>query len=215
MIYRSSSRRRRQVDRQLADLEKVRSRAGALLTLCLAELAALSAGASRVFTHSWLILPWALSAACVLLSVGGAIALLTAQAQFRRVDTAGIALVPPSRARRVAAQSYAEVVGMGEETIATRITVLRDGVLLAVVAALLYASVWPAVTLGASGGNTPDPVTSTFPGQPTMNVLVPSPASSGGASCLTCTPSSVPSSSTSLTTPRTNAPGPLPTSPTP
>jgi hypothetical protein len=199
---------RRQIDRQLSDLEKVRSRAGALLTLCLAEVAALSAGASRVFTHSYLIPIWVLSVGSALLSTGGAIALLTAQAQFGRIDTMGIALVP-TQVRRVAALSYAKAVGIGEETIATRITVLRDGVLLAILAALLYAAVWPAAVLSAGNdGTTPSPRTSSAPSGAAIYVIVPSPAVNGGTPCPTCTPSSALSSSTKPASPRMSAPNP-------
>lgn len=204
---------RRQVDRQYADLEKVRGRAGGLLTLCLAELAALSAGANRLFTHAnpWLITAWALSVVFVLLSMGGAIALMTAKANFTRIDTAGLALVR-HQIRRVAATSYAQIVGLGEQTVAARITVLRDGVLLAIVAAILYAAVWPVITLGASNGQNPGPATSsTAPSSPAPTIT-PSHSISGGTLCLTCTPSSAPSSST---TTRTSVPSPLRSSPPP
>lgn len=185
---------RRQIDRQLADLEKLRSRAGALVTLCLAELAALSAGASRIFGSAHLTAVWSLSVIAVLLALGGALALLSAQAKFGRTDTMGLA-VSKSQINRVAALSYAKSVSQGEEAIATRITVFRDAVLLAIVGAILYAVVWPVATLSTSDDT-------------------PSPATSGETACQTCTPSS-PSSPTSPETTSPTSPSPTPPSPHP
>lgn len=136
---------RRQLDRQRADLEALRGRATALLTLCLAEVGLLSAGAATVFEHRLLIIPWAISVIAVLLSLGGAIALVSARADFNSVSTMGLAAADPPL-NRVAALTYAKSVSAGDVTIATRITVFRGAVLLAVIGAILYATVWPATT---------------------------------------------------------------------
>jgi hypothetical protein len=185
---------RRQIDRQLADLERLRGRAGALVTLCLVELAALSAGASRIFGSAPLTAVWSLSAMAVLLALGGALALLSAQAKFGRTDTMGLA-ASKSQVHRVAALSYAKSVSQGEETIATRVTVFRDAVLLAIMGAILYAVVWPATTL------------STFNEKP-------SPAATGEQACPTCTPSS-PSLPASPVTTSPISPSLAPPSPNP
>jgi hypothetical protein len=50
------------------------------------------------------------------------------------------------------AAGYADSVGYGEETVRARITVLRDGVSLAVAAALLYAAIWPLHLHRRQGG---------------------------------------------------------------
>ncbi|WP_329007639.1 hypothetical protein OG271_18160 [Micromonospora rifamycinica] len=164
---------RRQLDRQLADLEKTRSRAATLLTIGLAELAVLATSANRVFL---LGVParvvWAISALLVVLTIGGAASLLTSRADFGRLETRQLA-GGPMPVLRQAALGYAHTVGTGEETVRTRITVLRDGVLLAVTAALLYAVIWPFVTAAKTQ---PSPV--------------PRPSSNGVSTCPeTCTPS--------------------------
>ena len=187
------SEARRQVDRQRADLESLRSRSNAVLTICLAEIALLSAGASKVFKHGWLIFPWTMSTLAVLLALGGAISLLSARADFGGVNLMGLAASDPPL-HRVAAKSYAETVGTGDVTIAARITVFRDAVLLAIVGAILYAVVWPAVALQNS------------------NVQQPKPTVSEVATCSTCTPSLQPQPSPSATQP-TSVPTPPPGSP--
>lgn len=181
---------RRQIDRQLADLEKNRARAATLLTIGLAELAVLAASANRVFP---LGVParvvWAISALLVVLTIGGAASLLTSRADFGRLETRQLA-VGPMPVLREAAFGYADAVGLGEETVRTRITVLRDGVLLAVMAALLYAVIWPFVTTAKTQ---PDPA--------------PSPSFSGANTCpVTCTRSSPDRPSPTTTATRNRAP---------
>lgn len=170
---------RRQLDRQLADLEKNKSRAATMLTVGLVEIGVLAAGANRVFaTGFWAIAIWAVSATLALLALGGAISLLTSSAAFDRLDTRQVAEATRPVLRQVAL-GYAHAVGAGEETIRTRITVLRDGVLLAVVSALLYAIVWPAAST-APDRSTPQPS--------------PSGASAScPATCTTSSPTSQPS----------------------
>ncbi len=156
---------RRQVDRQLSDLEGIRSRAGTLLTLSLAEIGVLSASASRVFSHGALIITaWTLSLILAILAAGGAASIVTSRADFGRINTQSLARVSSPVLRR-AAIGYARAVGQGEETIRTRITVFRDSVLLVVLAGILYALVWPLTTFSEQDK------------QP----LVPSPT--GGSTC--------------------------------
>ncbi len=187
---------RRQIDRQLADLEKNRARAATMLTVSLAELAVLAASAQRVFLKGFLASTiWAISAVLVVLAIGGAASLLTSAAAFGRLETRDLA-TGPTPVLRQAALGYAHAVGHGEETIRTRITVLRDGVLLIVVAALLYAVLWPFV--------------STTPSDPT-----PRPSPTGAPACpTTCTPSS-PSDPSPTTTTASRVPGPTSGTPTP
>ncbi|UQU66838.1 hypothetical protein COUCH_11450 [Couchioplanes caeruleus] len=148
---------RRQTDRQLADLEKNRARAATLLTIGLAELAVLAASAGRVFPLGVPVrVVWAISAVLVVLTIGGAASLLTSRADFGRLETRHLA-AGPMPVLREAALGYAHAVGLGEETVRTRITVLRDGVLLAVMAALLYAVIWPVVTTAKTPGTAPRP----------------------------------------------------------
>lgn len=134
---------RRQLDRQQGDLERIRSRGATLVTVGLAEIALLSSGARRAFSAGgWETAAWASAAVLVVLGLAGAAAVLTAKSVFGRTDTAMAAGLAPPVLRPLAC-AYAEQVGYGEETVRTRLTVLRDAVLLLVVGALVYAALWP------------------------------------------------------------------------
>lgn len=64
---------RRQLDRQQADLERVRSRAATLVTVALVEIALLSSGARRAFADgAWATAGWGAAALLVLLGLAGA-----------------------------------------------------------------------------------------------------------------------------------------------
>jgi hypothetical protein len=70
----------------------------------------------------------------------------------------------PDRCRRSAAlptlaRGYVESTGYGEQTVAARVTLLRDGVLLAVAAAILYAVIWPFTSTGGAADRHPGPST--------------------------------------------------------
>ena len=136
---------RRQLDRQMADLDRIRSRGVTLVTVGLAELALLARGARTTFAHgTGATVAWTFAALLVLFGLGGAAALLTAKAEFGRTDTVKAAgEVPP--VLRPLALAYAQQAGYGEETVRTRLTVLRDAVLLLVVGALVYAGLWPFI----------------------------------------------------------------------
>jgi hypothetical protein len=134
---------RRQLDRQLGDLERLRSRGATFVTVGLAEIALLAGGASTYFDHGWLTkFAWMLSGVLVVLGLAGAAALLTARSVFARTDTRQIAQ-SPSPLLPILAHAYATSTDIGEETVRTRITVLRDTVYLQVLGALVYASAWP------------------------------------------------------------------------
>lgn len=134
---------RRALDRQEADLEHIRSRAGTLLTIGLAEIAVLSALAARSFVHGAVIVTlWCLSAIAIVLAVGGAASVLTSQARMGRFDIRQIAAHTPPLLRS-SARDYLQSLGHGEETVRTRLTVVRDAVLLETLAALLLAVAWP------------------------------------------------------------------------
>lgn len=183
---------RRQLDRQLADLEKNKSRAATMLTVGLAEIGLLAAGANRALTHApWTGAVWVVSALLALFALGGAVSLLTSQAIFGRVDMPAIA-TGSTPVQQQFAIGYAQSVGLGEETIRTRITVLRDGVLLAVASAMLYALIWPFISSSPEQKNDPPP----------------NPSGASTACPVTCTPSS-PNSPPDRTRPQgSSAPGP-------
>jgi hypothetical protein len=196
---------RRQLDRQLADLERTRSRAGTLLTVGLAEIAVLSASAHRVFGHGLVLaILWFLSAALAILAVGGAASLLTSQARFGRTDTRQLATGPVPVLPSLAL-AYAAAVGLGEETIRTRITILRDGVLLAVVSALMYAAVWPFVSIeGTQQTDLPIPTHSGAPVPCTTTYITTYPAGSrpSDGTMMTSMPTGLTSPQPALSSPR-------------
>jgi hypothetical protein len=134
---------RRTLDQQETDLERIRSRAAALLTLGLAEIVALSALAPHAFVHGPVIaILWCFGATTVVLAIGGAAAVLTAQARMGYVNPQHIAPAPSPLLPHLA-REYLQSLSEGEVTVRTRLTVLRDAVLLETIAALLLGSVWP------------------------------------------------------------------------
>jgi hypothetical protein len=134
---------RRTIDQQDADLEHIRSRAGTLLTIGLAEIAVLSALATRSFKHGPVVaILWCLSAVAIVLAIGGTTSVLTSQARMGRVDIRQVASGSPPFLR-CTARGYLEMLGHGEETVRTRLTVMRDAVLLETLTALFLAAAWP------------------------------------------------------------------------
>jgi hypothetical protein len=199
---------RRQLDRQLADLDRNRTRAATLLTISVGEVAVLSASAHRAFSNGPVAtVAWAISALLAVLAAGGAASLLTSQARFDRLDTRHLVEGRLPALRNVAL-GYARSVGTGEETIRTRVTVLRDGVLLAVLAALLYAIIWPFTYEQSDPAPTapPSPSGATSPCQPTCTRSSLSPSLPTGAPTVSPGP---------VTTTGPNGPSPTPSSPRP
>lgn len=190
---------RRQLDRQLSDLEHIRSRANALLTLCIAEIAVLSASAERTLGSGQVpTLLWLVSATFAALAAAGAASVSTSRAVFGRIDTQGIARSNAPILRR-AADTYPRLVDEGETTLNTRTTVLRDAVLLAVAAAVIYAVVWPFTSRGGADA----------PAAPTPSIGVPTcqPTCTGTppVSCPTSEPAHSPTA-TVTTTPQSAPP---------
>ena len=168
---------RRQLDRQFSDLKDIRSRAGKLLTVGLAEVGVLAASAQLAFPRGALLLTtWALSMLLALLSVGGAASLIVSRAPFGGIETSKLARVRTPVLGRLA-DSYARSVGEGEETIRTWTTVLRDAVLLAVVAAILYAGIWSLTSLRPDASKQPATPTPGVPScSPTCTTFSPNPS---------------------------------------
>lgn len=133
---------RRQLDRQLGDLERIRSRSAVLVTVGIAEIGILAAGMKQTFEAGyWTFSLWILSSIAVTLGLLGAAAVLTASAQFGRIETKMVAALSPPVLYKTA-EGYAESTGLGECTVATRLTVFRSAVLLLIAAAVIYACAW-------------------------------------------------------------------------
>jgi hypothetical protein len=136
---------RRTLDQQETDLDRIRSRSATLLTLGLAEIAALSALAPHAFAHGPVVATlWGLGAAAIVLAIGGAAAVLTVQARMGYVDPQKVASVSAPLLPHLA-QEYLRSLGDGATTVRTRLTVLRDAVLLETIAALLLGGIWPFI----------------------------------------------------------------------
>lgn len=145
---------RRQFDRQMADLDRIRNRAGALATVSLALAAAVVTRSSAVLErHAVLVVLWVAAAALAALSVAGAASVLSAQAVFGRTDTR-MSAEGPRPTHKHLAEAYVEQVSIGEETVRTFLTVFRDAVTLAVLSALAFLLVL-AGTLHSPDSKTP------------------------------------------------------------
>ncbi|MER7804575.1 hypothetical protein ABTX71_30010 [Streptomyces parvulus] len=147
---------RRQLDRQMADLDRIRNRAGALATISLGLTAAVVTKSADILERHWtLIILWAFACTLALLAVAGAASVLSARAVFGSTDTK-MAAEGPRPLDRYLAEAYAENVAVGEETVRTFLTVFRDAVTLAVVSALMFLLVLAGLARNP-GGTTPDP----------------------------------------------------------
>jgi hypothetical protein len=138
---------RRQLDRQSIDLNSLQTRSTAVVTVTLAELALIIAGLRHLDeTSTWFLLAWIPATAITILAAAGAVSVATSRAVMGRLDTAiASELTPPLRKK--IALGYVNQVGVGEETIRTRLTVLRGSVTLAALGAILYAPVFAGLAL--------------------------------------------------------------------
>jgi hypothetical protein len=124
----------RQLDRQLSDLEEIRGRAQWLFTVGAAITASLG-GAFRTVGPTnptlWLV-------AFIVLSYGvaGAAAIMTVRADFATIDTAKLSQSTPPILKSLAT-SYSRMLRIGEDTVATRLTVFRQAVFVVVIGGYL------------------------------------------------------------------------------
>jgi hypothetical protein len=130
---------RRQLDRQLARFDRVRTNAQFLFTTALALLIVLAAAAHR--TDGLLTIAWGFGLAVVTLGLLGAASVLVVKSDFGAIDTA-LFTNSSSAPMRELATAYAQQVGVGENTVAARITVYRDAVWLVLLGAIVQLIVW-------------------------------------------------------------------------
>lgn len=134
---------RRQVDRQFADLERIRGRSQNLLTISLALGAVIVASFKSIALAGLApFLFWTASASSLLFSLLGAAAIMTVRADLGIVDTARLTLLDPPPIGGDLAAAYSRVIRTGENTVATRLTAFRDAVLLLLSSAVAFASAW-------------------------------------------------------------------------
>jgi hypothetical protein len=135
---------RRQVDRQRADLDRVQARSQLLFTVAGVLLGLLVSESDTTARHGTAVATiWYVGLVLVTLGLLGAAALMSVRSTFGGVDAALLSRQPAPVLRSMA-RAYAQAVAEGENTVATRLTVFRDAVLLVVVGAALQAGVWLA-----------------------------------------------------------------------
>ncbi len=137
---------RRQIDRQIADLERVRSRCQFLFTTVLGLLVIVlgtvrtiaGPDSHRVFLA---LLLWCGSVISIILGLLGTAALITTRKDLKIVDAAILSRASPPVLAQLAI-GYADAVRTGENSVATALTVQRDAVLLVIVGAFTYMAAW-------------------------------------------------------------------------
>lgn len=118
---------RRQLDRQLSDLERIRGRSQWLFTVAIGVLAAIAGAYASAKPDDLLVAAWLLALGLLAYGTAGAAAVMTVRADFATIDTAVLSQqIPPIPA--VLAGSYARMLRTGENTVATRLTVFRQAV---------------------------------------------------------------------------------------
>ncbi len=120
---------RRQSDRQLADLEQIRGRAQWLFTIgvpIVTEIVTVFAAFDKGDSGWWVVL-WLVSLLAAGYGVVGAAAIMTIRADFDVIDSAVLSGYQPPVLNKLA-DDYAGMLGTGENTVATRLTVYRQSV---------------------------------------------------------------------------------------
>lgn len=134
---------RRQLDDQRSTLENLRARGQYLVTsnIALVALYATLLTTTIALASVAAFVTWLVGVAVLVLSTLGGTAVLVGAKALGGVDTAKFSQSTDSPAAALA-DAYANCVGLGENTVATQITVFRDAVALTLVAVLLLALAW-------------------------------------------------------------------------
>jgi|SRR5581483_1853128 len=127
---------RRQFDRQLSDLEQIRGRAQWLFTVGAGITTVLAGALATGHSHGGRLALWITGLTLLVLGVAGAAAVMTTRADFRAIDTAVLSrYVPP--VLPALARDYARMLRIGENTVATRLTIFRQAVVYAILGGYL------------------------------------------------------------------------------
>jgi len=137
---------RRQSDRQLADIERLRGRAQWLFTVGVAIVTAVAAvfGAFDSGDSGWWVVLWVLSLLAVGYGVLGVAAIMTIRADFEGVDSAVLSSYEQPILNKLAGD-YASMLGTGENTVATLLTVYRQAVVWVLIGGYGALITWLAV----------------------------------------------------------------------
>jgi hypothetical protein len=123
---------RRQADRQMTDFDRIGGRAQWLFTI---GTALVVTGATRFVVHGgsgFHFALWVAALALLTLGVGGSAALMATRADFNQIDTAVFSAYADPR-KHALASAYSRMLGLGENTLATRITIFRQAVVYVIV----------------------------------------------------------------------------------
>jgi hypothetical protein len=133
---------RRQLDQQVLDLDRIRGRAQFMLTTALALSGGLFASAKPLVTDGLgTFTLWIGAVTMSTLAVLGAASLMTTRSEFSVIDTALLTHQTPPITGALAA-AYSRAVRVGANTVATRLTLYRDGAFCLLIGAALFAGAW-------------------------------------------------------------------------
>lgn len=170
---------RRQIDKQIADLNQTQTRAQLILTTSIALGAGWVATLPAVMhaVAAWKVFAfifWIVSAFLIVLSTLGAASIMSARSEFGVIHTTRLTYSKPPVLDAVAA-AYARTVRVGGNTVATRLTLLRISVLFLLAAAAVLGLAWLTSQPGSETTNPTAP-----PGNPPASPSLgsPSPAQS-------------------------------------
>lgn len=139
---------RRQLDRQRSDFDSTQGRAQFLFTAAVALLAVFSSQVGLLRNVSgFLVASWAAGLLAILLGLLGAAALMSTRGMFGMVDACLLSRETDPPVLQAVAQGYANAVPVGENTVATRVTVLRDAVFLTTVGGASQGALWVFLSL--------------------------------------------------------------------
>jgi len=137
---------RRQADRQLADLDQMRTRAQWLFTVGAPIVVAIAAVWPDVdkSDSGWALAVWLIGLVFATYGVAGAAAIMTVRADLESIDTAVLSGYEPPVLAKLAAD-YAAMLATGENTVATRLTVFRQAAVFLIIGSYAGLSVWLGV----------------------------------------------------------------------
>jgi hypothetical protein len=138
---------RRQSDRQLSELELIRGRAQWLFTVGAPIVTAIAAvfAAFGEGDSGWWVVVWLLSLLAASYGVFGGAAIMTVRADFDVIDSAVLSGYAPPVLKKLA-DDYAAMLGVGENTVATRLTVYRQAVVWLIIGGYGALLTWLVVT---------------------------------------------------------------------
>lgn len=165
-----------QLDKQRDSLAEIRSRAATLLTIAAGEVAVIASSAVLIASEGFMPLAGTVLAfALAVLAMCGAASILSSKVVLGAMDVRQIATLNTDVIRRTAV-GYTRLIEPGLATVQARTTMLRDAVLLALLAAIVYAPLF-FIFKSADGGNPAPqvPLIVCAPACPTSTTPSPSP----------------------------------------